>query len=63
VLRLDAATGVPVGMNYTANTARSPAASGTIESVSLDVRDVERPASICAYLMVDACPAAVQTLE
>ncbi|MDH3622910.1 MAG: PQQ-binding-like beta-propeller repeat protein [Myxococcales bacterium] len=63
ILLLDASNGVPVGLNYTANTAHSPETTGTIEEVTLNVTGVELPGSLRVYLMVDAYPAAVQTLN
>ncbi|MDH3202119.1 MAG: PQQ-binding-like beta-propeller repeat protein [Myxococcales bacterium] len=63
ILLLDASDGVPVGLNYTVNTAHTPETAGTIETVTLDVTGVELPGSLRVYLMVDAYPAAVQTLN
>jgi outer membrane protein assembly factor BamB len=62
ILVLDAETGVPVGLNYTERTAHVPE-SGAVQSVTLDLTDVAAlPASLRVYLMVDAYPAAVDTL-
>jgi hypothetical protein len=62
ILILDASTGVPVGLNYTERTEQAPA-SGPVETVTLDLTDVaDVPTSLRAYLMVDAYPAAVDTL-
>jgi outer membrane protein assembly factor BamB len=63
ILALDAATGIPVGLNYTERTDKAPA-TGTIETVTLDLTNVEDvPASLRVYLMVDAYPAAVASIE
>jgi hypothetical protein len=63
ILILDAETGVPVGLNYTERTQHAPA-TGTVQTVTLDLAEVEDvPPSLRAYLMVDAYPAAVATLE
>jgi outer membrane protein assembly factor BamB len=63
ILILDAETGVPVGLNYTQSTQHVPEA-GTVQTVALDLAGVENvPSSLRAYLMVDAYPAAVATLE
>lgn len=62
ILILDAATRIPVGLNYTERTAKAPD-TGTVQSVSLDLSEVEDvPQSLQAYLMVDAYPAASTTL-
>jgi hypothetical protein len=62
ILIVDASTGVPVGLNYTERTEQAPS-SGPVEAVTLDLTDVaDVPASLRAYLMVDAYPAAVDTL-
>lgn len=63
ILLLDAGTGVPVGLNYTERTAHAPE-TGTVQTVSLDLADVDDvPSSLRVYLMVDAYPAAVDTLN
>ncbi len=63
ILTLDADTGIPVGLNYTERTDKAPE-TGTIQTVTLDLTDVEDvPASLRVYLMVDAYPAAVTTVE
>ncbi len=63
LLLLDAATGTPVGLNYTESTEKAPA-TGTLRSVSVDLREVDAvPDSLRVYLMVDAYPAAVGTLN
>lgn len=63
ILALDADTGVPVGLNYTARTEHAPEA-GTVHTVTLDLADVEKvPTRLRVYLMVDAYPAAVATLQ
>jgi hypothetical protein len=60
---LDAESGVPVGLNYTDRTNHAPE-SGTVETVTLDLTDVENlPETLRAYLMVDAYPAAVNTVD
>jgi hypothetical protein len=62
LLTLDADTGIPVGMNYTFFTEQAPEA-GTIQSVTLDMSDADAvPDNLRVYLMVDAYPAAVDTL-
>ena len=63
ILTLDADTGIPVGLNYTERTDKAPE-TGTVQTVTLDLTDVEGvPASLRVYLMVDAYPAAVTTVE
>jgi len=63
ILALTAATGVPIGLNYTERTSHLPD-TGTVQTVTLDLTDVaDLPASLRVYLMVDAYPAAVTTLE
>jgi len=63
VLILDADTGVPVGLNYTERTAHEPD-TGVVQRVTLDLTDVaDVPTNLRAYLMVDAYPAAVATLQ
>lgn len=63
LLILDAETGVPVGLNYTDRTSHLPE-SGTVETVTLNLADVEDlPETLRAYLMVDAYPAAVNTVD
>jgi hypothetical protein len=63
LLILDAETGVPVGLNYTERTGHAPEI-GIVQTVTLDLTDVEDiPASLRAYLMVDAYPASVATLQ
>jgi len=62
LLVLNADTGVPVGLNYTERTGHAPQ-SGPVQTVTVDLADVEDvPASVRVYLMVDAYPAAVDTL-
>jgi hypothetical protein len=62
LLAVDADTGVPVGMNYTFFTEQVPE-TGTIQTVTLDMSDAETvPDDVRVYLMVDAYPAAVDTL-
>lgn len=63
LLLLDADTGVPVGLNYTDRTAHAPE-SGTVQTVSLDLSEVEGvPTNLRVYLMIDAYPGAVGTLN
>ena len=63
LLLLDAATGTPVGLNYTERTAKAPG-TGTVQSVSVDLREVDAvPDTLRVYLMVDAYPSAVGTLD
>ncbi len=63
LLILNAADGGPIGLNYTEATAHAPR-TGTVQTVSLDLSDVaEVPSSLRVYLMVDAYPAAVATLQ
>ena len=62
ILTLDADTGVPVGMNYTFFTEQAPE-TGAVQTVTLDMSDAESiPDNLRVYLMVDAYPAAVDTL-
>ena len=52
ILAIDEETGVPVGLNYTERTEHAPE-SGTVQTVSLDLTDVEGvPATLRVYLMV-----------
>jgi len=63
ILLLDADSGVPVSLNYTKRTGRTPD-MGTIQTVSLDLTGIDEvPARLRAYLMVDAYPAVVAMLE
>jgi hypothetical protein len=62
LLLVDAATGTPVPLDYGFATTRVPDSPGVIESVTVPFGTVTPPASVRAYLMVDAYPAAVQTL-
>jgi hypothetical protein len=63
LLILDADTRIPVGLNYTFRTSHSPE-SGTVRTVTLDLADLEDvPQTLVVYLMVDAYPAAVNTLD
>ena len=62
ILTLDADTGVPVGMNYTFFTEQAPE-TGAVQTVTLDMTDADTiPDDLRVYLMVDAYPAAVDTL-
>ena len=62
LLLVDAATGKPVPLDYGFATVRTPSGPGLIECVTVPFGAVTPPASVRAYLMVDAYPAAVQTL-
>jgi hypothetical protein len=62
ILLVDAATGVPVPLDYGFATTRTTSASGVIETVSVPFGTVTPPAAVRAYLMVDAYPAARDTL-
>ncbi|MGB8330382.1 MAG: PQQ-binding-like beta-propeller repeat protein [Polyangiales bacterium] len=63
ILLLDAGTGIPVGLNYTERTAHAPE-TGIVQTVTVDLSGVpDVPDSLRAYLMVDAYPAAVATLD
>lgn len=63
ILLLDDATGIPVGLNYSFVQTETPE-SGPIETITLDLSEVTDPlpATLRAYLMVDAYPAASETL-
>jgi outer membrane protein assembly factor BamB len=62
ILTLNADTGVPVGMNYTFFTEQAPE-TGAVQTVTLDMSDADSiPDDLRVYLMVDAYPAAVDTL-
>ena len=62
ILLIDAATGRPIRLDYPFDTQRVAGDDGTIESVNLDISSGDVPAQVRAYLMVDAYPAAVETL-
>lgn len=63
LLLLDADSATPVGLNYTERTSHAPA-TGVVQSVSVDLGQIESlPRSLRVYLMVDAYPAAVETLD
>jgi outer membrane protein assembly factor BamB len=62
LLLLDAATGTPIPLDYGFTTARTIGPTGLVETVTVPFGTVTPPASVRAYLMVDAYPAAVQTL-
>jgi outer membrane protein assembly factor BamB len=61
LLLLDAATGKPVALDYGFTTERTTGPTGLVESVSVPFGSAP-PASVRAYLMVDAYPAARQTV-
>jgi hypothetical protein len=62
VLLVDAATGLPVTLDYGLSTTRTAAADGTAQTVTIPFGTATVPHSLRAYLMVDAYPAATGTL-
>ena len=62
LLLIDSETENPVALNYTAGTTQTSGPGGLIATVELDVADVDLPAAMRAYVMVDAYPATVQVL-
>jgi hypothetical protein len=62
ILLIDDATGVPVPLDYGFATARTTSPSGVVETVAIPFGTVTPPATVRAYLMVDAYPAARDTL-
>ena len=62
ILLVDAATGVPVPLDYGFATTRTSSPSGVVETVGIPFGTTTPPAAVRAYLMVDAYPAAVDTL-
>jgi outer membrane protein assembly factor BamB len=62
VLLVDAATGLPVTLDYGLSTTRTAAADGTAQTVTIPFGTQMIPRSLRAYLMVDAYPAASGTL-
>jgi hypothetical protein len=62
VLLVDATTGSPVALPYALGTVVTPAADGTLASVSVPFNGATVPASARAYLMVDTGPVANATL-
>jgi hypothetical protein len=62
ILLVDAATGVPVPLDYGFATTRTASPSGVVETVGVPFGTTTPPASVRAYLMVDAYPAATDTL-
>jgi hypothetical protein len=61
LLLLDAATGKPVALDYGFTTERTTDAGGLVETVTVPFGSAP-PGSVRAYLMVDAYPAARETL-
>jgi hypothetical protein len=61
LLLIDAETGAPLGANYVEDTEQTEASSGEIESVTLEL-PAALPAAARAYLMIDAYPAALETI-
>ncbi|MCA9520255.1 MAG: hypothetical protein KC609_04760, partial [Myxococcales bacterium] len=53
ILLVDAATGRPVGLNYTAETKVTATTSGEVESVEIPVGSAPKGISVRAYLMLD----------
>ena len=62
ILLVDASTGAPVPLDYGFGTVRTTTPSGLVETVSIPFGTLAPPASVRAYLMVDAYPAAVETI-
>ncbi|HEY8038864.1 MAG TPA: PQQ-binding-like beta-propeller repeat protein, partial [Polyangiaceae bacterium] len=62
LLVLDAATGLPVTLDYGLGTRRTAGADGTLASVSVPTKGVTLPASMRVVLMVDTTAAAHGTL-
>ncbi len=62
ILLVDATTGVPVSLDYGFATTRTTNPSGAIETVGIPFGTTPPPATVRAYLMVDAYPAATDTL-
>ena len=63
LLLVDASTGSPVGLNYGLDTKTTKDASGNLATVSIPFGTTTPPASVRAYLMIDATPAASATLS
>lgn len=62
LLLLDPTTRLPLAVDYGLKTTQEAATSGALTSVSLDVSGAKLPATVRAWLMVDAYPAAVAEL-
>jgi len=62
ILLVDAATGVPVPLDYGFATTRTTSPDGVVQMVGIPFGTTTPPASVRAYLMVDAYPAATDTL-
>jgi hypothetical protein len=62
VLLVDATTGSPVTLGYALDTVRTPAADGTLASVTVPFTGATVPSSVRAYLMIDTMPVANATL-
>ena len=62
ILLVDAATGVPCSLDYGFTTARAFAPDGTIATVRLPFTPGQVTGPVRAYVMVDAYPAATETL-
>jgi hypothetical protein len=62
LLLVDATTGSPVGLNYGLDTKTTKDASGNLATVSIPFGKTTVPASMRAYLMIDASPAATATI-
>ena len=58
LLLFDAATGMPLPLDYGFTTTRTTDATGVVETVTVPFGSVTPPASVRAYLMVDTYPAA-----
>ncbi len=58
ILLVDAATDRPVTLDYGFNTTRTLTPGGTVGAVHLATQPGQLPATMRAYLMVDAYPAA-----
>ena len=62
LLLVDASTGSPVTMGYALDSVRTPAADGTLATVSIPFNGHTYPASVRAYLMIDSTPVANATI-
>ncbi|HEX3343215.1 MAG TPA: PQQ-binding-like beta-propeller repeat protein, partial [Polyangiaceae bacterium] len=62
ILVVDAATGLPVTLDYGPGTTRTSNADGTLASVTVPTKGVTLPAAMQVTLMVDTTPAAAATL-
>lgn len=63
LLLVDAGSGAPISLDYGFATTRTTDAGGVIENVTVPFGTTVPPASVRAYLMVDAYPAARATLS